>query len=95
MILEEDLALNKPAWASYISPGDSPSKAVDNDPTTFAFSGKTVRPFVGIDLGSDVTIGRVRIMFGWGKYQLVQLKRTLIWWNVTFLYWCKTLSWLL
>ena len=67
VLLEDDLALHKPAWASYISPGDRPEHAVDDDTSSFAYTGQRDRPFVAVDLGNDVTIGRVSIMFGWGK----------------------------
>ena len=64
---EEDFALYRSAWATYYT-NDPPSNAVDNNPASFAYTGITARPFVGVDLGSAVTVGRVSIVFGWSKY---------------------------
>ena len=66
-LCEEDLALYQPAWATYYT-NDPPSNAVDNDPTTNAYTGITDRPFFGVDLGSAVSVGRVLVVFGWSKY---------------------------
>ena len=67
VLLEDDLALHKPAWTPYISPHDPPAHAVDDDTSSYVSTGTRYRPFVAVDLGNDVTIGRVSIMFGWGK----------------------------
>ena len=58
---ENNLALNRPAWSLYMSPFDPPSKAVDGFLTSAAFTGWVAHPFVAVDLGTSVAIGRISI----------------------------------
>ena len=67
MLIEENLAFNQPAWAT-VNTYDPAFHAVDNDLDSFAYTGIVARPFVGVDLGGIVVIGRVSIFFGWSKY---------------------------
>ena len=69
VLCDENLALYRSAWASYNSPYDPASNAVDNNPASAAYTGNTARPFVAVDLGGSMTIGRVSIVFGWSKYK--------------------------
>ena len=65
---EENLALNQPAWAPYISPQDPPSKAVDGLSTTFGYRGALAHPFLAVDLVVSTRVGRVSFNFQFSKY---------------------------
>ena len=96
VLAETNLALNQPAWCPYISPPTPPAKAVDGDVATHCYTGNLGRPFIGVDLGSSVEIGRVSLRFQWCKYRRHVLLKTIlekniIRWklNITFIYHMK------
>ena len=66
--MEENFAFNKPAWANVVS-NHPPGDAVDNNPMSYAYTypGTSSNAFVGVDLGSAMSIGRVLIVLGWSK----------------------------
>ena len=82
---EDNLALNRPAWSLYMSPQDPPSKAVDGDLSSAGYTGWMNQPFLAVDLGTSVPVGRVSINCHDCKCNI-----SLTYSNITEFHWCHT-----
>ena len=65
VMTEDNLALNQAAWSLYMSPEKPPSNAVDTNPGSYGYTGNVGVPYIGVDLGGTVSVGRVVVVFGW------------------------------
>ena len=70
----DNLALNQPAWASSVVADHPASQAVDNNVTTSGHTGSVGFPFLAVDLGNNVLIGKVTVRFAGSELQGIVLR---------------------